>query len=155
MEREWTKRRSWSSFFLFHSTKSAAVEFFCFVFFPTLSPLLFLSPFKTKQEMTDLNTYLLRSRVVFVGSRITDEVRRKWKEWPRFAVLFFVLFFSRPRKLNLDLIKTSLSFNFIRRPSASSPRCSRWRSSTTRRRSRCTSTLRAEAPIPRSESSTR
>ena len=57
--------------------------------------------------MTDLNTYLLRSRVVFVGSRITDEVRGE--DWFRFGVSFlshvlsFFLDLGLLELLDLDL----------------------------------------------------
>jgi ATP-dependent Clp protease, protease subunit len=46
--------------------------------------------------MTDLNTYLLRSRVVFVGSRITDEVKMKREEFRFLLLSRFLSFFPRP-----------------------------------------------------------
>ena len=44
--------------------------------------------------MTDLNTYLLRSRVIFVGSRITDEVKSLFF---RFVSVFVLTVRPRPR----------------------------------------------------------
>ena len=67
------------SFFFRPSHLTSSLFFFCF-------------SSKTKQEMTDLNTYLLRSRVIFVGSRITDEVKKKQSEKFRFRFLLLPLF---------------------------------------------------------------
>jgi len=158
MEREWRRRTSWSSFFPFD--KFAYWPPSIFFLFSRPSPLLSLfGPLKllSKKTGNDRPQHLpppVASRL----RRVQDHGRGKGgKIGFNLVSLFFHMFFpffSTSASLSFSTStltsskSTSSNSKTFRRPSASSPPSSPWRSSTTRRRSRCTSTPREGAPTP-------